>query len=332
MAWYRAGTVAVSSGSNVVTGTGTQWLNNVRVGDAVVLGSPPQWYEVANVASNTSIGLVTNYTGTSGSGQAYFIAPTQGWIKELADRAAAVIATYASIEQAVDDLESITTLISQADAQNGTRTDTQGWSSLRVRQAANAAITARAGTSANFGTAATANVTTSTTDATTGRLLKVGDFGVGGLGPSLADANSLLASGFYSGIGPGTLNFPGSSSYEPFIATRRSRNSAIQWNIHFSQVGGLPELYVRRTDDSGANWFESKVFTSGNQIDIGATSSSARAAIDSSVLPSYTVATVPNAAANKYKGIYVTNAAAPGPRPFWSNGTEWLDSQNNPLA
>lgn len=140
MAWYRAGTVTVSSGSNVVTGTSTQWAGNVNVGDTIVLGSPPQLYEVSNVASNTTIALVTNYSGTSGSGQSYFIAPTQGWIKELADRAAAVIATYASIEQAVDDLELITTLISQADAQNGTRTDVQGWSSLRVRQAAAAAV------------------------------------------------------------------------------------------------------------------------------------------------------------------------------------------------
>jgi hypothetical protein len=58
------------------------------------------------------------------------------------------------------------------------------------------AATAR--TNLGLGTAAVANVTTSQLDSTTGRLLKVGDFGLGGNGPLFAsDIDTITANGFY---------------------------------------------------------------------------------------------------------------------------------------
>ncbi|MGH2435209.1 MAG: phage tail protein, partial [Pseudomonas sp.] len=50
MPWYRTGTVAITAGQNTVTGTGTSFSANARVGDAF-LGPDGNWYEVTNIAS-----------------------------------------------------------------------------------------------------------------------------------------------------------------------------------------------------------------------------------------------------------------------------------------
>lgn len=115
-------------------------------------------------------------------------------------------------------------------------------------------INAKANT-ASLGTAAAANVTTSATDTTSGRLwrtndlvkttsdtdstagsmLRVGDFGIGSLSPpGLPGSDALAAapSGFYTGGGGGGINFPGSTNYGPCI--RLNRNS-VPYNIHIWQ-------------------------------------------------------------------------------------------------
>lgn len=85
--------------------------------------------------------------------------------------------------------------VTQAEAEAGTATTRRAWTALRVRQAVAAwwttvstafgrslvgAANAGAGRAAlELGTAASANTTTSSTDATGGRILKVGDFGTG---------------------------------------------------------------------------------------------------------------------------------------------------------
>ncbi|HBP5929764.1 TPA: hypothetical protein L6A17_07055 [Pseudomonas aeruginosa] len=85
MAWYSTGTVAVTANSPTVTGTGTQFSSNARVGDAF-RGPDGRWYEVTNVASSTVISIKPNYQGNTASGQAYAVAPILGYDKELSDR------------------------------------------------------------------------------------------------------------------------------------------------------------------------------------------------------------------------------------------------------
>lgn len=74
MAQYRRGTASVSSGSAVVTGVGTEWLTNARVGDSFTVAGAGVLYDVASVASNTSLSLSTPYTGASATGAVYAIA------------------------------------------------------------------------------------------------------------------------------------------------------------------------------------------------------------------------------------------------------------------
>ncbi len=85
MAWYSAGTVAVTANSPTVTGTGTQFSSNARVGDAF-RGPDGRWYEVTNVASSTVISITPNYQGSTASGQPYAVAPILGYDKDLSDR------------------------------------------------------------------------------------------------------------------------------------------------------------------------------------------------------------------------------------------------------
>lgn len=100
MAWYRIGTVAVTNGSKNVTGTGTAWVNNVQPGDAFI-GPDGVYNEVDLVGSNTSITLVDNFGGTTASGVAYKIVPTQGRVRDLAAQVAALILDYGSVEAAL---------------------------------------------------------------------------------------------------------------------------------------------------------------------------------------------------------------------------------------
>lgn len=92
MTWYKTGTVAVTSGSNAVIGTGTAFIANARVGDAF-RGPDGQWYEVTNIASNTALSIAPNYQGPTVAAGAYSLAPMQGYVKDSADalRAAAKV-------------------------------------------------------------------------------------------------------------------------------------------------------------------------------------------------------------------------------------------------
>ena len=100
MPWYRAGTVAVTLNSNTITGAGTSFVGNTRVGDAF-LGPDGGWYEVINVPSNTVLAISPNYRGATVAAGTYAIVPVQGYTKGLADQVRQILndwgATLASL-------------------------------------------------------------------------------------------------------------------------------------------------------------------------------------------------------------------------------------------
>ncbi|MHA3884558.1 hypothetical protein [Stutzerimonas degradans] len=93
--WYSAGTVAVTANSATVTGTGTAFSANARVGDAF-RGPDGRWYEITNIASATVLSIKPNYQGTAATGQTYAIAPMQGYVKESADRLRQLVDQFGS--------------------------------------------------------------------------------------------------------------------------------------------------------------------------------------------------------------------------------------------
>lgn len=90
MPWYKAGTVSVAQNSNAVTGTGTSFIANSRVGDAF-LGPDGRWYEVTNIASDTAMAISPNYLGAATSAGTYALAPMQGYVKDSADALRALV-------------------------------------------------------------------------------------------------------------------------------------------------------------------------------------------------------------------------------------------------
>lgn len=72
---YSTGTVAVTNGSPVVTGTGTTWsASGIKAGDQINVGSAGQdsllatWYTILSVDSDTQVTLTVNYPGVTNSG------------------------------------------------------------------------------------------------------------------------------------------------------------------------------------------------------------------------------------------------------------------------
>lgn len=90
MPWYKEGTVTVTLNSATVTGVGTSFTANARVGDGF-LGPDGLWYEVVNVASANALSISPNYKGATAAGQTYAIAPIQGYNKDSADQMRAII-------------------------------------------------------------------------------------------------------------------------------------------------------------------------------------------------------------------------------------------------
>lgn len=78
MPWYKLGTVAVTANSATVTGTGTAFAANTKVGDAF-LGPDGRWYEVTGAPDAITLSIDPPYKGPNANGQAYAIMPVQGY-------------------------------------------------------------------------------------------------------------------------------------------------------------------------------------------------------------------------------------------------------------
>ena len=96
MAWYRAGTVSITTGTTNVLGynNSTQWINNAKPGH-VFVGPDGLSYEISQVNQNTSITLASQYKGGSVSNVSYGgIIPTQIFVQELASQVEQLIQKY----------------------------------------------------------------------------------------------------------------------------------------------------------------------------------------------------------------------------------------------
>lgn len=109
MPWYRTGTVAITAGQTTVTGNGTAFALNSRVGDAFQ-GPDGRWYEVTNIASATVLSILPAYQGATVSGGPYGLAPMQGYVKESADRLRQLVEQFGATFSLFGGATSIETL------------------------------------------------------------------------------------------------------------------------------------------------------------------------------------------------------------------------------
>lgn len=74
MGQYSEGTVSVSSGSSVVTGTNTLWLTEaISAGDLFRIQGVPGTYEVASVVSDTELNLTATWADAGMTDVLYLI-------------------------------------------------------------------------------------------------------------------------------------------------------------------------------------------------------------------------------------------------------------------
>ncbi|OCG12699.1 hypothetical protein [Gilliamella apicola] len=78
MSWYKTGTINVTKNSNIVTGVGTKWTNQlsgVSAGRMLILQTSKQIeiYEIESVQSDTQLTLSDNYSGETLKGLKYRI-------------------------------------------------------------------------------------------------------------------------------------------------------------------------------------------------------------------------------------------------------------------
>jgi len=106
-------------------------------------------------------------------------------------------------------------------------------------------------------------VTQSVTDNTTGRLLKVGDFGLGGEGLQVTDLNTVTVNGIYK-LGGTATNAPAGITTSSLLVVRFG-TLIQQWLFEGASV---PRLWMRRSMDSGATWPNAwrVTYTSGNLL------------------------------------------------------------------
>lgn len=76
---YETGTVDVTNGDATVTGTGTAWLTNVKIGDKLHVGADAQrdpdaaWVTVLSITDDTHLELTANWAGSTLTTQDYTI-------------------------------------------------------------------------------------------------------------------------------------------------------------------------------------------------------------------------------------------------------------------
>ncbi|MEG8029171.1 hypothetical protein QP174_14650 [Sphingomonas aerolata] len=97
MAWYNVGTVTVTNGSTVVTGAGTDFVNNVSARDSLALVSLGTPNEIASVDSKTQLTLARPWLGATTNAAAYFVQPTVGIYVDLALRALNMLVPFQSV-------------------------------------------------------------------------------------------------------------------------------------------------------------------------------------------------------------------------------------------
>lgn len=93
MAFYRTGTISLTNGSNAVIGVGTDFYNGAAVGETIQ-APDGKLYEILSIQSATALTLGQTYLGSTASGQAYSIIPTQSYIRDLAGQAATLVNGY----------------------------------------------------------------------------------------------------------------------------------------------------------------------------------------------------------------------------------------------
>lgn len=239
MAWYKTGTVTVTNGSPTITGAGTAWVANAKVGAGFKLPGGDT-YEITAVNSDTQITIAPAYLGSTQSGQAYAILPLVGFYQRAYDALEAAQAQWQSYLSGVlaglfgSGTVGAPGLAFQAETNTGFFRKAAGQLGVAVQGVQRLLVSSTA-FKIDVPVTGTA-VQSSATDSTAGRLLTVGAFGLGpDAGPILTDLDGDTPSGFFMAYGGAHGAAP--TGENPFP----SLNGAFGLIIGAASLGGAGE-------------------------------------------------------------------------------------------
>lgn len=212
--WYQTGTIDVTNGSATVPGTGTAFSANVQIGDA--LHAPDgKIYEIVSIVSDTILTISPVYLGANQAAQDFVVQPTRGWTKRVLD---ALDTSNTGVESMLSG-PGAGKFPNGTLAQPGVRFTADEDTGLRRVGSNSVALVAGGVDQVSMvgGVASGAAVQSSATDATTGKLLTVGAFGLGSIGAApFSDANSETTSGNYAAADSSAVsNFPSAFTNGP---------------------------------------------------------------------------------------------------------------------
>lgn len=240
---YNTGTIAING--NTATGTGTNWTapaNQVRAGQTIiVMSSPVQLFQISSVNSATAM-TVTPAASPALNGQKYGILVSDNIsVDGLAQAMSQLINEYDENISAWEAFATTSANQSITVTINGTPVTIPGIGKLLQKGTNGALSVAQGGTGATtkedartnlgLGTSATSDLTTSLMDPTTGRSLKVGDWGIGSTSaPVIEDGSNARTTGFYSPGGATGTNW--ADNYYPALAMNRGNNYTSQIQVN----------------------------------------------------------------------------------------------------
>lgn len=186
------------------------------------------------------------------------------------------------------------------------------------------------------GTAAYANVTSSQTDPDATKVLKRGDWGLGAAStvPELNDFTTVKSSGFYlSSVKPvGAPAVGAGGSYG--MALFRFNNYLLFENTTAANAKIFHGI-SSANNTAPSNWrqlYHDGVLSANvNTMLASANNAAIRSSISASLLPPYTLGTVPSAAANTNLLIVITDLTG-GREPCYSDGANWLRCSDKTIA
>ena len=243
--WYRTGTASVTNGSATVQGSGTAWVANARIGEAFRLEGGPL-YEIAAVVSDTQLTLASPYLGSTQAGQDYEVVPIKGFLKSAYDAFTAALAEIQShlsgalagrFQNGTVGAPSLSFINSTTMGLYRAAWDQIGFSTNGVRRV----LLGSSAMQVDVPITGSA-VQSSLSDATSGKLLKVGAFGCGGEAINITGATPLaerdLGSGIYMFVGSDTPGGPETSAY--FYVLQVSKSSSGRRHLLCWRDGSSP--------------------------------------------------------------------------------------------
>ncbi len=266
--WYKTGTIDVTNGSGAVAGNGTAFVANVNVGDA--LQAPDgRTYEITAIGSDTGLTIAPDYLGATSGAQAYAIQPTRAQTVAFNQNAVALLAL---VQGYVDG--ALSGKFADGSAGAPALTFTADPDTGLFRKAANRIGLATGGTErASIGTATLelnlpltgTAVQSDAEDATAGRLLALGAFGLGAdTMPDTADLDLVRRGGMWK-FGSSAANKPFTQGGAVLVmAVSPSRTLQI---AHEHDTGRIATRYISESAPSSGLWTDwHEVFHAGTLL------------------------------------------------------------------